>query len=345
MKLTYRALFGAALSVAAQSHIALGDSNSAQTVANAVEAPIFADGKPIEFAAEGFTITPPAGWELNRSHPSLTLVASDTKVYETEINKEKIKFRRYLTVAAIKHPAPIDNERLKSFSAELTKLLGGENAHQNFQVTDVKAFNYRGQNDGILAYSTMVLNGVEMMQLHALVGGAERQFLMTYVDMADSFRAAGPEYQAAWGSMTSSQVSGEAPYRYQTAVKVAAAAGVSALLFLALYVWRRRNGSALYADIDADEFEVAATKSQRTHKEALHTSNLVEDDSMDDEFAFLGAAGGDSIVEAKTSKSTQTATRAEAAVDEEEDDYDTATANTWVLPKRYDVDANEAFVV
>lgn len=334
------------LALIAQSHIALADAapNAPSTSQVASEGKMIADGKLIEFSDEGFAIAPPTGWEIDLSHPGLTLVANDTNAYETAINNEKIKFRRYLTVAAIKSPAPIDTERLKGFKEELIKLLGGENAHANLQVTDVKFFNYRGQNDGILAYSTMSLNGVEMMQLHSLVGGAERQFLMTYVDIADSFRKGGSEYQSAWKAMAESTVSGEAPFRYESAVKVASGATLLGLGLMSFFLWRRRSSNSLLDGLELDAAEEGSVGFENQASKKVATSHSSDDDCEVFDLEFDSKITKQNKVTQRQLISSNNLKNDES-YDLESDDDDNESGQGWVLPKGYDFAEDEAFVV
>lgn len=225
----------------------------------------------VAFGAEfsGISITPPAGWEVTEGMAGTSLVmqepAADPVALEkmaAKTGKEQTTFRRNITVAAIHKPSPIDEKRALELRTELTKRFGESSIAGDYQVTEYKFFNYRGSNDGLVMYSSMTLSQVPVMQMHILVSGSDTQYLMTYTDLAESMtQPSNPVFEAAWNSMVSIDVKGEAPKRFDMKkhAKSGAAAGVALLvLIVGLIIKRRRNNplreaSAMLAAEAADK--------------------------------------------------------------------------------------------
>jgi hypothetical protein len=235
--------------VGALTGIALADQTKDQVAeksAEAVTGKFVSDGAKFDLEKVGLSIVPPAGWEVITSSPSLSLIMQEPAAEKIEYNKPI--FQRNITVAAVHQPAPIDEQRAIKLREELMATFGKDGVVKDYQVTEHKFFNYRAKNDGLLIFAQFSSGEFQMTQIHVLVSGSERQFLMTYTDLAERFSAV-ESYEKAWNSMMSLEVSGLAPQRYADLKIAAAVAGSLILLFGALMFFRRRKS---YMD-DADE--------------------------------------------------------------------------------------------
>ena len=217
------------------------------------------DGTMIGIERLGIAIAPPAGWEVVTDASDLSLVMQEEK--DEKPDYKNAKYRRNITVAAIHESSPIDDKRALELKKEMTETFSKDSVVGDFQILEHRFFNYRGENDGLLVYSSLKVNEYEMMQMHILVSGAEKQFLLSYTDLAERFTQAGnAEFEAAWTSMNSIEVTGSAPNRFEQYYEPAAYGGTAAVLLLSLLIIRRRRSRHDYmADVeelglDSDDF-------------------------------------------------------------------------------------------
>ena len=203
----------------------------------------------VAFGAEtpDIKITAPAGWEVTQGMAGASLVMQEPQADMGAIEKAAAKtgqvqttFRRNITVAAIRKGSPIDEQRATGLKAELEKRFGQSAGVRDYQVTEHKFFNYRGKNDGLVMYSSLVLSNVPVMQMHILVSGAEKQYLLTYTDLASSItNANNPAFEAAWNSMVSVEVEGATPQRFGEKEMAMAGSAGGIVILLAYLVIRR----------------------------------------------------------------------------------------------------------
>jgi len=210
------------------------------------------NGTPVQIESLGISITPPTGWEVTENGGSLSLVMREPG--DPRPSYDQPKYQRNITVAAINHASPIDEKRAQELQNELIKSFGSDASVSNFQIIEHRFFNYRGTNDGLLVYSSLDIGGFPMMQMHVLVSGQDKQFLMTYTDLASRFTdsAKGGAFDTAWQSMASIDVTGSAPARPNPYVRYGVPSLVVLLLGLAGLLFKRRKGKADYAG-EADQ--------------------------------------------------------------------------------------------
>ena len=224
----------------------------------------------LAFGAEigGVSITPPQGWQVTEGMAGASIVMQEPVPDMAALEKaaaksglEQTTFRRNITVATIQNPSPIDEQRATELKAELVTRFGQSGVVRDYQITEHKFFNYRGKNDGLLVYASLKLSDVPVMQMHILVSGTEKQYLLTYTDLAESISNANNHvFEAAWNSMVSIAVQGEAPKRFDEK-KMALAGTAGGLVLLGIYFvirMRRRNplreaDLMLAADAGAEE--------------------------------------------------------------------------------------------
>lgn len=216
------------------------EAERAEAAATTVASQTFkSDGGAVSLENLGVTITPPAGWEVSTNTGSLSVVMSEPR--QEAPAYEKPKYQRNITVAAMHQASPIDEKRATELKADMMKTFGADPLVSNFQIIEHKFFNYRGKNDGLLVYSSLNIGDYPMMQMHVLVSGQAKQFLLTYTDMADRFSdQKDGSYEAAWNSIVSVEVTGASPNRYEAYMRYGAGAGGFLMLCIALLLIRRR---------------------------------------------------------------------------------------------------------
>lgn len=196
------------------------------------------DGRPFEIEGLGMQITPPAGWEMLTNSGSVSLVLQEPK---GPVEYDKTMYQRNITVAAAHRASPIDERRATELKEQLATSFGKDGLVSEFQVLEHKFFDYRGKNDGLLVYSSMNIGEEPMMQMHILVSGGEKQFLLTYTDLASRFTDQNDKgFEAAWNSMVSIEVNGMTPSRIEGYYKYFALAGGMFFLGLTLFLLRRK---------------------------------------------------------------------------------------------------------
>lgn len=245
--------------VALKSHIAFGAEIATESA-----------GATAAAQTSGIKITAPAGWEVTQGMSGAGLVMQEPQADMNAIEKAAAKsgqvqttFRRNITVAAIHKGSPVDEQRATELKADLEKRFGQSAGVRDYQVTEHKFFNYRGKNDGLVMYSSLVLSDVPVMQMHILVSGADKQYLLTYTDLASSItNPNNPVFEAAWNSMVSIEVEGAAPKRFgEKEMAMAGAAGGVVILLGWLVIRMRRRSPVQEADMMLAEEAGAAAKS------------------------------------------------------------------------------------
>ncbi len=215
-------------------------ADAANAPSNSQTGPLISQGSAMAVDKLGIQITPPVGWEVTSREGVLSLVMQEVLPPQAKPDYSKPIFRRNITVAAMHRASPIDETRANELRDELTRTFSADPSVQNFQVLEHKFFNYKGQNDGLLVYSSLTLREFPMMQMHILVSGAEKQFLLTYTDLAESFAAGGPRFEQVWNSMVSINVTGVAPDRWSDLIRYGGISGALLLMFALIVVFGRR---------------------------------------------------------------------------------------------------------
>lgn len=232
----------------------------------------------VEIKDLGIAIIPPKEWKTKTDSASLSMVIEEEKPFEI---KEKdgtiIRFTRNITVAAIHEPSPIDETRSEQLKEELVKNFSKTSA--NYQVLETKLVDYKGSKDAILAYTSMQIGGHLMMQMHLLVSGQERQFLLSYTDMADRFMAQDEAFQMAWQAMSTVEILGKPPGRYDHLIPYGIGALSLMLLFAALVLFRRKSQSGMFDGIDPYESDIPeaaeSDSARRTRRSEDHQGSMV----------------------------------------------------------------------
>ena len=211
--------------------VALSEEVPAPAVVNPTAPAAFvSDGSVLKLG--DIAIAPIKGWNVEPRSLGMTLIMKEVPAPTTSkvVDYSQPVFARNITLMTLPEGAPIDEERASEFSQEYMKIVAKDASLKDFQITSHKFFSYKGENDGLVFFSQLTVNGFPMMQMHILVSNEAHQYLMTYTDLTSHF--ATPEsYDAAWKSMTSITIPGVAPVRYMHEARVA---GTVMIVLLAL---------------------------------------------------------------------------------------------------------------
>ena len=266
-------IFAVAVSIASSSIAVAAEAVATQPAATVAapataEAPslIVSDGAKYQINS-GLSITPPKDWEVQTKPMGMTLILQEPKSKEPVKDFSKPTFQRNITLVTMHHASPIDAIRAEELKTELQKTFDKQGSVSNFQITEQKFFNYRGTDDAILIYSTMKMGEFDMMQMHILISGQDKQYLMTYTDLAAEFLAKNGNVEKAWNSIVSIEVNGIAPKRYVEYIPFAVGGGVLIVLMCVIGFLRRRAARNAYSsaadEIYSDSAEVTtAIRSQ-----------------------------------------------------------------------------------
>jgi hypothetical protein len=247
------------------------------------------DGSVMPLENLGITIAPPTNWEIVTNGGTLSVVMREQR--EPAPAYEKPKYQRNITVAAIHKSSPIDEQRAVELKAELVKNFSSDSLVSNFTILEHKFFDYRGKNDGLLIYSNLNVGEYPMMQMHILVSGAEKQFLLTYTDLAERFSDSTVGfYEKAWASMVSTQVTGFSPNRMDTYMRYGALAGGVFMFGLIGILFRRKASKHDYSS-DADQLMDSNDEPSTSMISTMHGGwKLVDGDVGGDDFSFSSHA-------------------------------------------------------
>lgn len=231
------------------------------------------DGTPYTDHEIGLTITPPAGWEIQKKSLGMSLIMEEPKQDTTKLKAGETIYQRNITVLTLRGGMPIDEKEASVLKEKLAKDFGGAPGVQDFRVLDEhKFFDFKGKNDGLIIYTTFNSQGTPMAQMHVAVSGAEKGFLMTYTDVASQFEKNEAAFSAAWKTMASAEVMGEAPVRYAE-YKRYGLIGVGFLMAMSVLLFMRRK-NAKY------RLEAEAEGENEGEKDGAEKDNVAGDDDV-----------------------------------------------------------------
>ena len=216
------------------------------------------EGQTIVFEDLGLQLYPINGWNVTTGG-GMTAIMQEPVDEKAPVDYTKPKFRRNITVSTIHKALPLDETRAEELKAQLLQKFGKDSYVQNFQVIEHKWIDQRAKGDALLIYSSMTIDKYDMMQAHIVLGGEDKQYLLSYTDFAADFKDTNPVYAAAWQSMLSTVVKGEAPKRFDFITKYAPFAGIALILLIigmiAQHISSVRALRSLSDNINSHEFE------------------------------------------------------------------------------------------
>ncbi len=185
------------------------------------------------------SITPILGWKIERKASGMALIMKEVLPTQTgPIDYSKPIFARNITLMTLPEARHMDEMSVDEVKADVAKMFARQGALTDFMFTDVKRFDYKGKNDGIVLYSQLTVNNFPMMQMQVIVSGSKKSYLLTYSDLAANF-ATPASYESAWKAMTSISVEGLPPVRFENEVTIAVTAVSLAIAFFAPFIFLR----------------------------------------------------------------------------------------------------------
>ena len=224
-------------------------------IAETTSETIVSDGEPVQIEEANIWVTPPAGWELLRGELGKALIIQEPKAKKVVYGKET--YQRNLTVAVSHQGTPIDDKSITELKSKISEAFGRYGS--DFRMAEKhELIDYKKKGDGVLFYSFLTINKIEMTQAHVFVSGAKQSLLMTYTDLSERFDKDQETFASIWTTMITPSIDGLAPGRFDEYKVPGAVGGLLALLFIAFVVIRRvMAGRAYNEDTDfASEDEV-----------------------------------------------------------------------------------------
>lgn len=169
--------------------------------------PLVGDGNPINFSELGIRMTVPSGWQILPLKEGKSLILRESKSSRTP-RDEKEAFHRQISASLTYETVAIDEQQIARLRAELLASYADEDQSTVQISDDMKFFNYRGENDGIIAYSFQKKDGLSLTHMHILLSGDMNRVLLTSTEMTEQFDA---NMEQAWNAMTSIEITGPAP--------------------------------------------------------------------------------------------------------------------------------------
>jgi len=218
--------------------VSIGLSSTALAAKDAGKPDSIGDGKVLELKDKEFSITPPTGWEVFSTHPSLSLLM------QVPYDKS-LKYQRTIQVMARSGLRYMDDVTAREYEQFIVR----EFSKVSVSIEDYKLRNHvpiqmADGRQGLLFYTEFKLHNVNLMQAHILVSSPKRHYLITFTDVAEHFeKDDSSQFLAeAWDSMTSIKIEGAAPKRFNEMKVGGIAAGV--LVVLSLLFWATRTWRA-----------------------------------------------------------------------------------------------------
>ncbi|SMF21372.1 hypothetical protein [Pseudobacteriovorax antillogorgiicola] len=239
----------------------------------ATEAPR-ADGQAINIAETDIWVTAPVGWEVLENKFGKALVIQEPKPEKPVY--DKFTYQRNITVAVSHQGTPIDDTTVEELRTKILESFGRYG--KDFTLAENhEAFDFKGQGDGILIYSFLKINKVQLTQAHVFVSGADKSLLMTYTDLSDRFHADQETFAKVWATLTTAHIEGEAPQRFEEFLIPGVAVSSGLFLLILISVIRSIRGRLAYRDDEdylSDEGEYAEYQDDTDDDEPSETSGL-----------------------------------------------------------------------
>lgn len=227
----------------------------------------------------------PLGWSVNHNPNSgITLFAKGAEE-KIKKNRDTFKIHRTLSVRTLYKSEPIDQVREKTFLEELNKYFTERAPVQEFQILEHQKIDFRGKEDALLVYSTYSSSGLQMIQMHFLVASKDAQYVVTYTDADELYRADSARHDLAWNTVASIDFDGSPTWRYQDeALYAGIFLGLCFLLLLVRSVRKLRQRRLLKSFDGEMEDDLSFVT------DMSHISQNMNDEKMDDvdEDALLG---------------------------------------------------------
>jgi hypothetical protein len=192
----------------------------------------------------GVAIAPIPGWRIERKAMGMGLVMKEVLPEQKGANIDYSTpiFARNITLTTLPEARYMDEQGVEEAKADIAKMIARDPSLKDFTITEAKSFDYKSKNDGVVIFSQLTVNNYQMMQMQVIVSGDKKAYLLTYSDIATNF-ANPASYDAAWKSMTSIVVPGEAPKRFEKEIFVGGSLAATLLALVVPFFLARRMSS------------------------------------------------------------------------------------------------------
>ncbi|MFW7377640.1 MAG: hypothetical protein ACOH5I_02375 [Oligoflexus sp.] len=202
------------------------------------------DGSILDFTDLGFRLSVPKSWQILGPQNGKSLVIKEA-LSPTNTSGSA----RQISVLQSYETIQMDEAQVERLRREITAT---HQEAENFQIADeIKFFNFRSENDGIVAYSYLQKNGQAFSQMHILLGGENNRILLTAIETTEDFNK---NMEENWQTMTSIEITGPAPdflMKWRPAFVAALGLIVGFFALSLLRRWRVRRWLKL-ADVAAE---------------------------------------------------------------------------------------------
>lgn len=217
--------------------------------------------KPIEIGEGSFSILGPKDWNIIKSNNRTSIVIQKPQEKMAENDFETTYYQKNMTIAEMNHPSPIDYQEMVILKRELMRNFSRLPGVTDYRVTSTEGVQDFQNTKGILLYSSFFLNQNPMTQLNLLISGANKSYLISFVDLSENFDT---DFESVWASLNTIKVEGEAPYRYQNIVVVFAIISVLLIFFVLFIYW---NNKRIVKDYLGDDYHLTADEDDPTEDE------------------------------------------------------------------------------
>ena len=233
------------------SAILLSQSLSIPLLANEqiLEEENIVQGELVELSEEGISIVAPKGWEILKKFAGQRLYLREPKK-PGKIDYDKPQFQRNITLAVSYEGTPVDDKQFDIIREKMMNTFAKAAGVEAYTIAEkAQYFDYKAKKDGMIIQSSFFLNGFPMTQVHIYVSNKEKNVLVSYTDLTESFEANPSAYDEAWSSITSINLDGDAVAgRYDDLIKKASLFGPIIVLILAVIFFFRYRAKRRYGD-------------------------------------------------------------------------------------------------
>ncbi|MBC7533863.1 MAG: hypothetical protein H7318_20040 [Oligoflexus sp.] len=194
---------------------------------------IIANGsEAVDITGEGFSMVPPAGWEVIRDGSGAAFLFQAPKGPQPV---GVVTYQPNMRIMMMNDPRPMDNETKDEYSKIIAeKSPNISSAVSEYLVASAEPVKLQNGTPAFLYYASFKLSGTSMMQMHILVSSGTKHFLMTYTDLASVFEKQEQGLTTAYTSMQSVKLDTLPPDRW---IRYQIAGGcILALFFLTIMI-------------------------------------------------------------------------------------------------------------
>jgi hypothetical protein len=209
-----------------------------------------ATGERLTVTGKGISIVPPKGWEVHQDNPHLSLVL------QIPFSKD-LKYQRTIQVMTFTGQKYIDSVTAKEFEELIVRKFTAASAGvENYRIRNNMPIELTDGRSALLFYSEFLLDGVSLMQAHILTSTRERHYLTTFTDLAEHFEdeMSGVFLTEAWNCMTSVELNGRTPLRFENIYMFGAGVFVIFLVVTILLTISKMAANRRYSRYSEEEF-------------------------------------------------------------------------------------------